>query len=101
MIMVILFFFFLDTNFDECPKCKEFMPDFQEAAGYLDNLEDGKVILNILLDLEVICNSFGLNMGHSKFALKNDVEKLRHLFPFRTKLFVSVLLISSVGFVKG
>lgn len=37
----LLIYFY--TNFDECPKCKEFMPDFQEAAGYLDKLEDGQV----------------------------------------------------------
>jgi len=37
----LLIYFY--TNFDECPKCKQLMPDFQEAAGYLDNLEDGKV----------------------------------------------------------
>jgi len=31
------------TNFEECPKCKENMPLFQEAAGYLSELEDEKI----------------------------------------------------------
>jgi len=37
----LLIFFY--TKFEDCPKCKEVMPLFQEAAGYLDTLEDDQI----------------------------------------------------------
>lgn len=37
------FLIYFYTKFDECPKCKEFMPLFQEAAGYLDKLEEDQI----------------------------------------------------------
>ena len=47
--IVLIELFVSDTKFEDCPKCKEVMPLFQEAAGYLDTLEDDQVI-----NLEVI-----------------------------------------------
>ena len=47
--IVLIELFASDTKFEDCPKCKEVMPLFQEAAGYLDTLEDDQVI-----NLEVI-----------------------------------------------
>jgi len=37
----LLIFFY--TKFEDCPQCKEDMPLFQEAAGYLDQLEDDQI----------------------------------------------------------
>jgi len=37
------FLIYFYTSFDECPKCKELMPLFQEAVGYLDELEDHEI----------------------------------------------------------
>ena len=34
---------FVDTKFEDCPLCKTHMPHFQEAAEYLEKLEDGEV----------------------------------------------------------
>jgi len=35
--------FIADTAFENCPECKIHMANFQEAAEYLEKLEDGKV----------------------------------------------------------
>ena len=44
-MLKIFFILVLDTAFEKCPDCKLHMPHFQEAAEYLEKLEDGKVIV--------------------------------------------------------